>query len=128
MNLKILVDMNLSPDWVGTLRGAGFEAIHWSSAGDPRATDHTLAAWAREHGYIVFTHDLDFSALLAATQWDGPSIVQVRADDVLPEHLGEVVITALRIHAGQLASGALVTIDEQSRRVRILPLKQERAH
>lgn len=32
---------------------------------------------------VAFTHDLDFSALLAATQATGPSIIQVRAEDVL---------------------------------------------
>jgi predicted nuclease of predicted toxin-antitoxin system len=51
--------------------------------------------WARENGYIVFTHDLDFSALLAATQGEGPSVIQVRTQNVLPEGIGTLVITAL---------------------------------
>ena len=31
--MKLLLDMNLSPRWVGVLPAAGFEAIHWSDVG-----------------------------------------------------------------------------------------------
>jgi predicted nuclease of predicted toxin-antitoxin system len=39
-------------------------------------------AYAKLHGRIVLTHDLDFSAILAATKGDKPSVVQVRAGNV----------------------------------------------
>jgi len=39
-------------------------------------------AYTRTNGYVVFTHDLDFSAILAATHDDKPSVVQIRAEDV----------------------------------------------
>ncbi len=29
MSLKVLIDMNLSPDWTSLLRGAGLSAVHW---------------------------------------------------------------------------------------------------
>src|SRR5438552_244737 len=28
--MKLLVDMNLSPDWVPVLKGAGWEAVHYA--------------------------------------------------------------------------------------------------
>ena len=31
--MKILVDMNLSLEWIPVLEEAGFEAIHWSTIG-----------------------------------------------------------------------------------------------
>lgn len=79
--------------------------------------------WAAEHGYIVFTHDLDFGALIAATQARTPSVIQVRAQDILPASLGAQVISAIsRLHA-ELEEGALVSIDPGRARVRILPLR-----
>ena len=63
--MKLLIDMNLPPGWVRFLREEGFEALHWSTAGDPKATDAAIMEWARRAGHVVFTHDLDFSALLA---------------------------------------------------------------
>ena len=53
--MKLLLDMNLTPDWVGFLREQGFEAVHWSTVGDPRAIDASIMEWARRGGYVVFT-------------------------------------------------------------------------
>jgi predicted nuclease of predicted toxin-antitoxin system len=122
MSVKILVDMNLSPDWVPVLQRHGWSATHWSMVGDPRATDLTIRDWALSNGYIVFTHDLDFGTMLALTHATGPSVLQIRARDVLPDHLGGIVIAALRQHDGDLASGALIVVDESKCRVRVLPI------
>lgn len=122
MNLQVLVDMNLSPDWVPVLERHGWPAIHWCTVGDPHATDRTIMDWAVANGYIVFTHDLDFGTMLALTHATGPSVLQVRARDVLPDHLEAIVIAALRQHDADLASGALVVVDESRSRVRVLPI------
>ena len=45
--MRLLVDMNLSPEWVAVLNRAGWEAIHWSTVGNPRAEDEEIMAWAR---------------------------------------------------------------------------------
>ena len=60
MNVRIVIDMNLSPSWVHLLQAYGWLAVHWSSVGDPRAGDREIMEWAVENGYVVFTHDLDF--------------------------------------------------------------------
>jgi predicted nuclease of predicted toxin-antitoxin system len=122
MSVKVLIDMNLSPDWVPILLRHGWPAIHWSTVGDPLATDRTIMDWALANGHIVFTHDLDFGTMLALTHAAGPSVLQVRAQDVLPDHLEGVVIAALRQHDADLAAGALVVVDESKCRVRVLPL------
>ena len=70
--MKILVDMNLSPDWVTVLTNHEIPAVHWSTVGDPRADDAVIMAWARTNNYTVFTHDLDFGGVLALTQAEGP--------------------------------------------------------
>jgi predicted nuclease of predicted toxin-antitoxin system len=120
--LKILVDMNLSPQWEAALAQHGWECRHWSSIGDYQAADQTIMEWAETNGYIVFTHDLDFGTLLAATQAQGPSVIQVRTQDVLPSHLETIVVEVLRQYEGALRLGALITVDESTSRVRLLPL------
>jgi predicted nuclease of predicted toxin-antitoxin system len=92
--------MNLSPGWITFFVHHGWEAVHWSTIGDPRATDRAIMEWALANGYTVFTHDLDFGAILAATQASAPSVLQVRAHDVLPAHLGGIVAAAIRQFAG----------------------------
>ena len=71
--------------------------------------------------YVVFTNDLDFRAILAVTRATAPSVIQVRAHDVTPEHLTGLVVRALRQHEAMLQQGALITIDEAHLRSRILP-------
>jgi predicted nuclease of predicted toxin-antitoxin system len=120
--MKILVDMNLSPDWVAVLVENGFAAAHWSTVGDPRADDSVIMDWARANDHVVFTHDLDFGALLALTQAESPSVIQVRTQDVTPAHLSGMMLAVLRKHESQLEAGALIILDEGKSRVRILPL------
>ena len=92
--------------------------------GDGRAPDPLVLGWARDNSYIVFTNDLDFGTILAITRAAGPSVIQVRTQDVTPDHLGDIVVVALRQHREILERGALITIDESRLRVRILPLVQ----
>jgi predicted nuclease of predicted toxin-antitoxin system len=122
--MKLLVDMNLSPRWVGFLTASGVDAVHWSTIGDPRATDTTIIEWAVERGYGVFTHDLDFTTILALAGAAGPSILQVRTQNVLPESIGADVVRVLSAHAEAFEAGAIITIDEIGARVRVLPVRR----
>ncbi len=114
--------MNLSPTWCLTFAENGIEARHWSEVGDRRAPDSEILLYARAHGYIVFTNDLDFGTILANTRGRGPSVIQVRAQALLPEDLREVVLAALRQFVRELAEGALIVVDPVKTRVRLLPL------
>jgi predicted nuclease of predicted toxin-antitoxin system len=121
--IKVLVDVNLAPAWTEILAANRIEAVHWTTIGDPRADDDELLRYAREHGYVVFTHDLDFGTLLALTRARGPSVVQVRTQNVLPAAIGNLVVRVLTEHGASLEAGALVTVDERAARVRILPIR-----
>ena len=86
--------MNLSPEWVRTLQDQGWEAVHWSTIGEPGATDREIMDWAASHQHVVFTHDLDFGTMLALSHRDGPSVLQIRAANMLPDQLEGSVIAA----------------------------------
>ena len=86
------------------------------------APDYEILIYARSNGYTIFTHDLDFGTLLAATKTDCPSVIQIRTQDITPQHLAKLLISALNHFERQLEEGALVTIDEKKLRARILPI------
>jgi predicted nuclease of predicted toxin-antitoxin system len=121
--MKLLVDMNLSPRWVDVLIDAGIETAHWSALGAYDAPDLQIMAYASANGYVVLTHDLDFGAILAATHGKKPSVVQIRAEDVSPDAIGKQIIIALRQMAAELEEGALLTVDPNRTRLRLLPLQ-----
>jgi predicted nuclease of predicted toxin-antitoxin system len=123
--MKVLVDMNLSPGWVTFLTKAGFEAVHWSDVGESNAADGELMQWAVERDYVVLTADLDFGAILAATQSGRPSVVQLRSDILTPRAIGGAVVTAMQQARQELLDGALISVDPARARLRILPLRAQ---
>lgn len=122
--MKFLIDMNISPQWVPVFKGAGWEAHHWSSIGKPNSPDQEIFEYAKSNGYIIFTHDLDFGTILAATNTDFPSVIQIRIQDISPEHLSGYIISVLHQFEKHLDEGALITIDGKKSRARILPLRK----
>ncbi|HEY5048021.1 MAG TPA: DUF5615 family PIN-like protein [Rhizomicrobium sp.] len=121
--MRILIDMNLSPAWAKFLSDASIPATHWSGVGAANATDREIMAYAAEHDYVVLTYDLDFGAILAATQGEKPSVVQIRSSDLKPEIIGAAVVSALRSMESELETGALISVEPQRTRLRVLPFK-----
>ena len=121
MSVKVLVEMNLSPDWVTVLPRAGWRRFIGPLLG-PRVADRTVMDRALANDHIVFTHGLDFGTTLALTRATGPSVLQIRGQNVLPDHMEKVAIGAVQQHDADLAAGAVVVVDEAKCRVRILPI------
>lgn len=103
--MTILVDVNLSPLWVPYFRAHGI-------------------SFAAAHGHVLMTHDLDFGAMIASRGAPGPSVIQIRTQDVLPDAIGELVMKSLAASAAELEQGALVTITNERGRVRLLPFRR----
>lgn len=115
--------MNLSPALSAMIARHGHDVLHWSQVGGQRATDLTILRWAREHGRVLVTHDLDFAAILADTDATAPSVIQVREQDLLAPETAGVIVRAIAAAAPALARGAIVTIHEDRARIRVLPLR-----
>ena len=124
--MKILLDMNLSPAWVPILEEEGHIASHWSTLGLLNASDREILSWAKENGYVLFTHDLDFGAILAATEAEGPSVIQIRAQDISPAHATHLLLIILDQFSKSLLQGALISVDEERSRVRLLPISRDK--
>ena len=98
--------------------------MHWSRAGNPQAPDREICAHARERGLVVLTNDLDFPQILAYSGRDGPSVVLLRGEPLVPEFRGPALLEALRDCQTELAGGAIVSLDWSGPpRARVLPLK-----
>ena len=51
-----------------------------------------------------------------------PSVVQIRAEDVSPDVIGTKITRALHQMESELNEGALLSIDDKTMRLRVLPL------
>lgn len=122
LTLSIVVDLNLAIEWPEFFRKNGWSADHWSAIGDVCASDAEILAWAKENGRIVVTSDLDFGALLAMSGANGPSVILLRCRDHQTSVIGDVLVDVMKRHESDLASGALIIMDTERLRLKILPI------
>ncbi len=120
--MKIIVDVNLSPTWAAYLRERGHDAAHWSGIGAHNSDDLEIMAHAAETDAVILTGDMDFAEIHAFENTIKPSIIQIRAKDLLPQAQGALVIRALTIGASNLKIGAVITIKASRMRVAKLPI------
>lgn len=122
--MHIVLDMNLSPGWVAFLGDNGHSVTLWGDVGVPSAPDVEIALWAAAHGAVVMTQDLDFGHLLAMTNRRSPSVILIRTGDAsLPTDIGSQVVNALTRFRQALEDGAIVVVDMERNRLRMLPFE-----
>jgi predicted nuclease of predicted toxin-antitoxin system len=126
--MKILVGMNLSPEWVPFLSRPGWEVRRWNEVGRPDAEDPELAAWAAERGFAILTQDLDFSDILFMTQAAAPSVILLRAADELSAEFRAHVLRCLIEAEELLRSPSLLVIELHRARWRQLPIGSDGQH
>lgn len=74
--------------------------------------------------WVRFLEGAGFETVhLAATEATGPSVLQVRTQDVVPEAIGGNVVQVLLTHREALEQGAIISVDMVSSRVRVLPIR-----
>jgi len=120
--MKILVDMNLSPRWIDFFAENGVDAVHWTSIGRPDDPDIEIIAYAKLRDFVILTNDLDFGYILAISKGKKPSVIQTRTEVLDPDKIGGIVVSAVKVLAADIDSGALVTIGPGKTRVSLLPL------
>jgi len=59
---------------------------------------------------------------LALTKAEAPSVIQVRTQNVTVAHLSKMVISTVETYMDLLEKGVLIVLDEDKKRIRILPL------
>ncbi len=121
--MKLLIDVNLSTDWVPYFASQQIEAVHWSSVGRSDAPDHEIATYALAHGYVVLTQDLDFGSLVVGAGADGPSVILIRAGRVTPLRFGPQLLACVALLQNEPEQPAFITLDPHRTRLRLLSFR-----
>ena len=120
--MKLLLDMNVPYRYSSLLLSKGFDSIKWSDIGSPDAEDIEIMSYARDNDLIVLTYDLDFSAILSTSHDSKPSVIQVRVSGKYINKAVDLIEAALIKYKTDLENGAIISIDINRARVRLLPL------
>jgi predicted nuclease of predicted toxin-antitoxin system len=121
--MKLLLDMGASPRTAEYLRGKGHDAVHLRELGLHRLSDEGVIQRAAAEGRVVVTFDLDFPRILALQRRTGPSIIVFRLGDVNTDQVNWLMGNVLNRYEQQLAKGALVMVEPNRLRIRMLPIQ-----
>ena len=104
------------------LQAVGIDCVHVGDVGYAMATDAAVLALADQQGRLVVTLDADFHRLLAQSGATSPSVIRIRIEGLRAVALASLLQDVLAQSAGDLAQGAVVTVQERRLRIRRLPL------
>lgn len=123
--MRFLADMGISPKAVVFLQSLGYDAVHLHHQGLDRLPDPAILEKARNEQYVLLTHDLDFSELVAVGGTRLPSVTIFRLRNMHPERVNRFLREIIARNREALEQGAIVSVTEGRIRVRLLPLSKE---
>ncbi len=120
--MRLLLDMGLSPRTGDFLRRLGHDAVHLRDEGLGRLPDPLIVKKAAEEDRIVVTFDLDFSRILALQRIAQPSVILFRLQKFTTDQVNQRLSNVLTDHDAELEAGAIVVVDPDRTRTRLLPI------
>lgn len=123
-SLRLLADVHISPLTVEVLRSQGYDIVRTTDLLPATASDAEILELARVEGKVVLTQDLDFSMLVALSNYGLPSLITLRLSSARPDVVAQRLLDVLPTVEAELTEGAAITISDDSVRVRKLPIRQ----
>lgn len=122
-NIRLLADVHISPKTVGDLQKQGYEIIRSSEVLPANAPDINILEFARTENWVVLTQDLDFSMLVALSRYSQPSLITLRLSSAKPDIVTQKLLDVLPQIEEALQEGSAITIQDESIRIRNLPVR-----
>ncbi len=122
-SLRLIADVHISPLTVAALKVQGYDILRSTDLLPATAADAEILELARVQGRVVLTQDLDFSMLVALGNYGLPSLITLRLSSVKPDFVTQKLLDVLPTVETELTAGAAVTINDDSVRIRRLPIR-----
>jgi len=120
--MKFLADMGISLRTVLSLRSSGYDVVHLRDEDLQRLPDNEILIKARTEERILLTVDLDFAQLLAVSGDNLPSVILFRLGNENYDVINERLTQVLNECQEDLEVGAIISVSNESFRVRRLPI------
>ena len=123
MQLKFIADIHISPLTVKELQKKGYDIIRVTDKLHATSLDKEIIQLAYQEKAVIITQDLDFSAIIAQSGLNGPSVISLRVANAKPDIITRILISVLPLIETELCEGAIVSIDEKEYRIKKLPVE-----
>ncbi len=120
--MKLLLDMGLARSTATYLRTTGHDTVHLRDQRLQRLSDEQIIAKALSESRTILTHDLDFGRIVALSRERLPSVITFRLNDMRASTVNQYLDAILTSLVHEIEEGALISVNEQSIRVRKLPV------
>ncbi len=120
--LKFITDIHISPLTVTDLQVSGYDAERVTRYLPCTAADTEIIELAGRIRAVIITQDLDFSALIAQSGLNMPSVISLRIGNAQPAVISQLLRHVIPQVIEYLEKGAIVSVDEMEFRVRLLPV------
>ena len=121
--MRLLLDESLSHRLSVPLAHAGHDVVHVVDIGLQGAADDAVLGSAVRTQRVLVTADTDFGALLALSSAPRPSVLLLRRSGRHVEERVQHILVAIVGAEEALQNGALVVVEQERLRVRILPMQ-----
>jgi predicted nuclease of predicted toxin-antitoxin system len=123
MKSKFIADIHISPLTVTELQKKGYNIIRVTDKLPATSLDKEIIQLAYQEKAVMITQDLDFSAIIAQSGRNGPSVISLRVANAKPDIITRILIRVLPLIEAELREGAIVSIDEKEYRIKKLPVE-----
>lgn len=120
--MKFLADMGISLRTVSWLRSVGYDVVHLREQGLQKLPDHEILIKACAEERIILTIDLDFAQLLAVSGDSLPSVILFRLGNENYHLINQCLTEILSQCQEDLEAGAIISVNNETFRVRRLPI------
>ncbi len=121
--LALIADVHISPLTVAALKSQNYAIQRTTELLPANATDREILELARIKHRVVLTQDLDFSMLVALSNYDQPSLITLRLSFGQPNLVTQRLLEVLPSLQQELMEGSVVTISDNAVRIRKLPIR-----
>jgi len=122
-NIKLIGDMNISPETIAYLQERGWNIIRVSEVLPANTSDQEILDFAKKNNRVIITQDLDFSMLIALQGYQQPSLITLRLSSSNIDFVNQKLLEVLNLWQDQINQGIALTVEDQKIRLRNLPIK-----
>ena len=120
--IRILLDQCIPRSAATILRNGGWDVVHTGEIGLSRAKDAYILKYAMNENRIIVTLDADFHSILAVGGLDKPSVIRLRLEGLKGREMATLLQKIWSKIQPEVDAGAMVTVTENSIRVKKIPI------
>lgn len=123
--MKFILNENITPQIKNYFSKCGLQCLDIYETGLNGRTDEEVIEFTITNELVILTHDLDYGRIISLSGKQFSSVITLRHKKISLEIIQNSLEQLLPSYSDHLSPGALLSVDEESVRVRKLPFQRD---